>query len=131
MPTEEFVTVFADRNFQGGSQKLQPGSYNLDYGPVGDNNISSIAIPDGWTVVVYADLDCQGEAKTFSASAAELGDFDDRISSIVISNASSIPVGPLPSQAPQLVFLAFDDALTTLHYDEFSKPVLLKKDSNE
>jgi len=108
MPTEEFVTIYADRDFKGGSQKLQPGRYNLDYGPVGDNNISSVRIPEGWTVTMYDGRDFTGTSREFTASASSLGEFDNIISSISIRDTTARQERTLTGKFEDLVLAMVD-----------------------
>ncbi len=52
------VIIYYDSYFNGPSQALYPGVYsapNGDFGPVGDNLLSSIRVPAGYTVVACDD----------------------------------------------------------------------------
>lgn len=95
------VIIYTDSHFKGGSQALGPGRYNINYATVGDNTISSISIPPGWKTTVYADRDYKGEMREYTQSVATLGDFNDRISSIIVSDESAnigLRTGPLKGQ---------------------------------
>lgn len=92
------VIIYTDGDFKGGSQALEPGRYNINYATVGDNTISSISIPTGWKATVYADRDYKGEMREYTQNVATLGDFNDRISSIIVSDESAnvgLRTGPL------------------------------------
>jgi hypothetical protein len=78
--------VFADRDFQGANMRLQAGTYDLvDSNAVGNDAISSIKVPTGWKVTLYADAGFRGASKTFTSDTAYVGDdLNDRTSSIKV-----------------------------------------------
>lgn len=84
--TDECVTIYTDCDFRGESHQLQFGIYNINYPTVGDNSISSISIPVGWTVTIYTESDLTGESKILTTSLADLGNFNDKISSMSITH---------------------------------------------
>jgi hypothetical protein len=84
MPTEDFVTIFADRQFKGVSAQLKPGDYNLNLGAVGNDNISSIRIPEGCEVTAFVDMNFGRDSKKFTADVADLASFDNKISSMKV-----------------------------------------------
>ena len=78
--------VFEDVNFEGPSQLLVPGIYELaDSAGVGDDKISSVRVPPGWQVTLYADAGLQGPYVSFTEDAAHVGDvMNDQASSIEV-----------------------------------------------
>ncbi|MEU3057912.1 peptidase inhibitor family I36 protein [Streptomyces griseus] len=81
--------IYSDRNFAGDSMTLQAGTYDLtNPGSVGNDAISSVKVPDGWTVTLYADTGLRGASKAFTSDAAYVGDdFDNAASSIKVDNS--------------------------------------------
>ncbi|MEU8922463.1 peptidase inhibitor family I36 protein [Kitasatospora sp. NPDC048545] len=81
--------IYADRNFSGASMTLQAGTYDLTKpGAVGNDSISSVKVPSGWTVTLYADTGLQGASKAFTSDTAYVGDdFNDVASSIKVDNS--------------------------------------------
>lgn len=85
------VTIFAHSQFKGDSMELKPAHYTQDFntfGAIGDDNISSIRIPEGYAVTVFVDANFKGASKKFTADVADLGDFDNNISSLIVSYAT-------------------------------------------
>ncbi|WP_300752578.1 beta/gamma crystallin-related protein [Janthinobacterium sp.] len=82
------VTVYADANFSGKNQVLQPGRYDMAaLGIVGNDAISSLKIPAGWSVTLYEHAGFQGRSKRIAADTVMLDDgFNDLASSIVVEN---------------------------------------------
>jgi hypothetical protein len=84
------VVVYRDRDFRGGSQSLGPGRYDMGQLTVGNDGISSLQVPDGWTVTLYENEHFQGRSKTFTSDAPHVGDdFDDSTSSLVVTAVAS------------------------------------------
>ncbi|MEV6048369.1 peptidase inhibitor family I36 protein [Streptomyces xanthochromogenes] len=81
--------IYSDRDFKGTSMALQTGTYDLtDPGSVSNDAVSSIQVPSGWTVTLYADAGLQGASKTFTSDTAYVGDdFNDTASSIKVNNS--------------------------------------------
>lgn len=94
------VTVFVDKNFNGAGHPVGAGRYDLNTHAVGEDTISSIQIPPGWSVTVYSDLGLQGASATFTTDTGDLGGFNDTISSLIVE-------GPADRQ-----FSAEADAIT-------------------
>lgn len=86
----DVVTLFADCNMTGTSVTLSEGWFNYDnFGGVGNDNISSIAIPAGWTVEVFVDKGWNGNRQTFTKSINCLpGVFNNNITSLKITSPS-------------------------------------------
>lgn len=86
------VTIFQDANYQGKSQELEKGLYNLEKGSsdielltFGDNQVSSLKIPMGFKVTIYEHPDRGGRSKVFTGDTAYVGsDFDNVTSTIEI-----------------------------------------------
>ena len=90
-PTPLTAKVFADANYQGKSQALKPGSYNInDLSLVGNDAISSIQVPLGLQVTLHADANYQGAIKVLTADTSFLSDFNDTTSSIVVTEGAYI-----------------------------------------
>ena len=87
----DMVTVYRDGNFRGASQFLSAGYHNDNGLGVGNDQISSIKIPAGWEVTVYTNSNYSGSSKTYTSDVSNLYEFNDKISSILISKASNHP----------------------------------------
>jgi hypothetical protein len=79
--------VYADCNFRGASYGLAPGRYDAYALGVGNDKISSMKVPNGLKVTVYADGGYRGDSRTFYGDQYCFGsDWNDKISSIVVEN---------------------------------------------
>lgn len=90
--------VYADAKYAGRSQALRPGVYNVNDLTVGNDTISSVRVPGGFTVTLHETRDFYGNWEAFTGDIADLGprNFNDRTSSIVVQ-------GPA-DQSPVIVF---------------------------
>lgn len=80
------VTFYGNENYRGASISLNPGSYDAyALSRVGNDAISSIRVPQGYTVTVYADAGFSGERRVYTSDTGRLGDWNDRISSVTIT----------------------------------------------
>jgi len=82
------VIVYKDRNFAGKSLALKKGQYKMgQLSKVGNDTISSLRVPEGYTVTLYADDNFKGKTLTCDSDTPWLGDyhFNDITSSIVVS----------------------------------------------
>lgn len=83
------VIIYQDINFGGSSQQLAVGDYDISKLQIGNDQLSSLQVPNGLVVTLFADAGFQGATKTFTADAAFVGaDFNDVTSSIVVGNAT-------------------------------------------
>ena len=68
---------------------LEPGRYTqaqLNAMGISDNDISSLTVPKGYSVTVYANDNFSGASTTFTANSSYVGAaWNDTISSLVIS----------------------------------------------
>jgi hypothetical protein len=53
-------------------------------GGVGDNSVSSLKVPVGWTVILYENSGYSGSSKTVTADCSSISDFNDKTSSLVV-----------------------------------------------
>ncbi len=83
------VTVFKDSNLSGESQSLGLGYHDYNGLGVGNDQISSIYIPEGFTVRVYTDGNYQGKSETYYSTVLQMYEINDQISSIIITKTSS------------------------------------------
>lgn len=85
LPAASGVTVFEHSNFGGRPFTLAPGVYDeIDLSARGINNrISSLVVPSGLRVTVYADS-FSGASAVYTSDAGFIGELNDVISSIVI-----------------------------------------------
>ncbi|ROR23973.1 beta/gamma crystallin [Mobilisporobacter senegalensis] len=103
------AVFYRDRDYRGDSIALQPGDYRLEQlnaAGIPNDWVSSIRIPNGWTVEVYENNNFNGTKWTFTASSTFVGnDCNDKMSSVRIKT-SSTPVGDWSNfQAPTVVFI--------------------------
>ncbi len=82
------VKIFKDANYEGKSQTLPLGSYNMKKLDIGNDKLSSIKIPLGLMVTLFEHKDFNGRMKTFIEDTAYVGDdFNDITSGILVSVA--------------------------------------------
>lgn len=84
------ATVYADQSFQGASQPLGIGSFDMDKLRLGNDAISSIKVPDGLRVTVFADQHFSGTRNSYYTDVAALHVWNDRISSIIVEQVVSL-----------------------------------------
>lgn len=90
-----YVTLYGNTYYKGGSQQLSPGLYDLSSLTVGNDSLSSLSIPSGWSVTLYEDSGFSGSTYTLTASDNNLiGEgWNDRASSIRVEGpATRTPV---------------------------------------
>ncbi|MFG2895228.1 peptidase inhibitor family I36 protein [Streptomyces sp. NPDC048248] len=96
------AVFFSDVNHQGKSAALGPGRHVLD--ETFNDTISSVRVPDGWTVTLFDGRDFDGESLELTSDAPSLSSgINDRTSSIVIAD------GGTPSQTAQVSGSAFTE----------------------
>ena len=95
------ATVYLAKDFGGDGHPMPPGGYNLDHSTTAEHTISSIRVPDGWTVTVYRDRDFAGESTAFTADTPDLGDFD---------NAASLTISDQPPASRNLSVGSFEES---------------------
>ena len=86
-PIAANVVIFSEKNFQGTRWELTEGLYQvaeLDAGPIGNDNVSSILIPEGYEVRVAQHGNNSGATATYTSSLADLGSLDNQISRIEV-----------------------------------------------
>lgn len=125
------VTLYEDCNFRGASSRLGPGNYLLQQHGIRPQNLSSIDIPPGVTVHLFADNYFTGHYITLTSGSACLSaqGFNDRMMSIQIV-ASSVSAGN--SRAPVIVynrcnFSGISEVLTEGTHDRISMSFLAAK----
>jgi hypothetical protein len=96
--TAEHVVLYRDSNFSGASQKLEPGTYNLSAlkAGIGNDALSSLRVPTGWTVKLYQDVHFRGASRTITADTKSLGDFNDKTSSVLVIGPATPDLPPRP-----------------------------------
>ncbi|TRX21665.1 RICIN domain-containing protein [Flavobacterium franklandianum] len=81
------VHLYQDINYGGFYSQLPAGNYTsaqlLSRGTL-DNYITSLTIPDGYTITVFENDNFSGTSKVFTSNTPWLNDWNDRISSIKI-----------------------------------------------
>ena len=83
------VTIYADDNFSGQSFTLKAGRYDYFSLGIGNDKISSIRVPKGFSVQAYTDASFQGISRVYTNDINNVGDFNDKISSIIISKSNN------------------------------------------
>ena len=77
--------VYQHGHFQGHSQELTPGSYNINDLGIPNDSLSSLKVEKGLRVTLYEHGNFQGSTKTFTEDTAWVGeDFNDIASSIKV-----------------------------------------------
>jgi hypothetical protein len=84
------VTIYQDSNYQGASQTLGLGSYDFgSLGLVGNDQASSLKVPQGLKATFYEHGGFTGRTKTFTEDTPWVGDdFNDITSGIKIEKIS-------------------------------------------
>jgi len=87
------VHVYQNINYSGFYSQLPVGNYTLaqlQARGVVDNDITSLSVPNGYTVTVYENDNFTGASKTFTANSGWLADWNDRITSLKIADAGGL-----------------------------------------
>ena len=89
-PTSSAIVYF-DSEYEGASQKLVHGQYDSsDLSTVGNNTISSLKVPNGWTVTLYDEESFQDTSQEFTTDTSWVGsEINDRTSYIVVTGLTS------------------------------------------
>lgn len=89
------AVFYADINYAGTSVELSTGNYTLaqlNAAGIPNDWMSSLKVPDGWTVEVYGDDNFQGSKWTYTASSSWVGaTVNDKMSSVKIYKNSTTP----------------------------------------
>lgn len=83
------VHVYQNINYAGFYSQLSAGNYTLaqlQAKGVSDNDITSLTVPAGYEVTVYENDNFAGASRTFTANSAWLADWNDRITSLKITD---------------------------------------------
>jgi len=84
---QNYITLHEDCNYRGKSYTLGAGTYSLYQMKIGNDLLSSMQIPQGFKVTLYADDDFRGGSKTFTGNISCLeAEWNDKASSIVVEN---------------------------------------------
>jgi hypothetical protein len=90
LPIPAKVIAFSEPNFEGTSWELTEGLYQvaeLNAGPIGNDNVSSILFPQGYEIRVAQWQSNGGRRATYTSSVADFGLLENDVSRIqVISN---------------------------------------------
>lgn len=78
------ATIHADPDYAGLSQSFDVGVYTLSEMWVGNDAVSSVTVPAGLEVVLCTDNWFWGTQKVFSASTGDLGDLNNKTSSLIV-----------------------------------------------
>lgn len=84
----EAVVLHDDENYQGASFQVDEGVYtitDLSNTLIGNDAISSIQIPEGFSVTVYLNSNAGGNSTTYTGSVQSLGAFNNAISHVEVS----------------------------------------------
>ncbi|GAB4226417.1 MAG: hypothetical protein Kow00121_54640 [Elainellaceae cyanobacterium] len=97
------VTIYEHINYQGTSQELGVGSYDLDALSIGNDRLSSLRIPTGMKVTLYEHIGFQGRMKVLVQDTSFVSDeFNDITSSIKVESESNAPVSLLEQEPIRL-----------------------------
>ena len=95
------VTVYEASNWQGKSQRLPPGGYDVAQIGLANDSLSSLRVPRGLRAVLYEHGGFAGAKIAYEADASNVGSFDNKTSSIVVEVVGArqeIVIPPLPKQ---------------------------------
>ena len=88
VPEGQGVTFFADFDYYETLGTLGPGQYDaakLWPRGIGGNWISSIKVPAGYSVTVYADDHFTGTRRTYTVNRRNLDIMEDQIESLIVT----------------------------------------------
>jgi len=80
---QDHVSVYSGCDFNGDRQRMYEGEYNDKDLTIGNDRISSIRVPEGWSVTVYKSNNFDGSHETYTSDVRCLPEkFNDAISSV-------------------------------------------------
>jgi hypothetical protein len=83
--------IYQHGHFGGLGQELGVGRYTMSQLTIGNDQLSSLRVPEGLVVTLYEHENFAGRSKSFVADAAWVGDdFNDITSSITVQTAATI-----------------------------------------
>lgn len=107
-PPANGVTFYADINYGGAAITLGVGNYTLSQlnaAGIPNDWMSSLKVPNGWTVEVYEHNDFGGTKWTFTASSSWVGsEINDKMSSVKIYIGSPSPSVTKPGEVPSHIW---------------------------
>ncbi|MEB3826008.1 peptidase inhibitor family I36 protein, partial [Phormidium sp. CCY1219] len=87
------ATIYEHGNFQGASQELTEGSYNIASLKIGNDRLSSLRVPAGLKVTLYEHANFSGRSKVLTQDTSWVGDdFNDITSSIKVEKSGAMPL---------------------------------------
>ena len=86
------VALYQHTNYRGRKQLLSKGRHNLRDLSIGNDALSSLRVPQGWTVTLYKHSNFSGTTRTVRGNEPDLGTFNDLTSSIIVSSTASARV---------------------------------------
>ncbi|MBO9999201.1 MAG: Cys-every-fifth RiPP peptide CefA [Cyanobacteria bacterium SID2] len=85
------ATVYQHGNYGGASQELGLGSYNLDDLIFGNDQISSVKVPEGLRVTLFEHENFRGNQKMFTSDTPYVGnDFNDKTSGVLVEKVATL-----------------------------------------
>ena len=103
-PTTNGVTFYADINYGGTAITLGAGNYTLSQlneKGIPNDWMSSLKVPDGWTVEVYENDNFGGTKWTYTSSSSWVGtDVNDQMSSVKIISGTPVQTVATPIFSP-------------------------------
>ena len=97
--TMPFVTLYTGKSYRGSETHLVAGDYLLRhlkaYGLDADT-LSSLKVPNGFTVTLYDGDNFSGSTQTVTADTSDLGSMDNRVKSVKISYTAPATVNSTP-----------------------------------
>lgn len=90
-----YVTLHEDCQFRGRTYMLEAGTYRLYQMKIGNDRLSSLQIPAGFRVTLYADDNFSGKSLTLSATLPCLdSSWDNQTSSLVVEDTRIQQINP-------------------------------------
>lgn len=84
------ATIYQHANYGGASQELGLGSYDIDQLTIGNDQVSSVKVPEGLRVTLYEHANFRGNHKTFTSDTSYVGDdFNDKTSGILVEKVAT------------------------------------------
>lgn len=80
---EPRVVLYADAGFGGASQELTVG-YHAGPLAIGNDVVSSVEVPEGFTVTLYQHSPGNGDVLVLTADASSLGSLDNETSNVLV-----------------------------------------------
>lgn len=99
------VTIYEHSNYKGKAQSFREGKFNINQLGIGNDQLSSVRVSQGYILRVYEHANYQGRYIDFTASKSFVGNtWNDKASSVMVMKAKPNNVNNTPTNAQITIY---------------------------